>query len=50
MKEAKVAVQTVVATDSNPKPPAISAWTPFLVCKQISFFSLSSILLSLQWK
>lgn len=38
MKGAKVAVQTVVAADSNPKPPAISAWTPFLVCKQISFF------------
>lgn len=49
MKGAKVAMQTVLATDSNPKPPAISTWTPFLVCKQISFFSpLSSISLSLQ--
>lgn len=39
MKGAKVAVQTAaVAADSNPKPPAISAWTPFLVCKQIRFF------------
>lgn len=41
MKGAKVAVQTVAAADSNPKPPAISAWTPFLVCKQISFFFFS---------
>lgn len=41
MKGAKVAVQTAaVAADSNPKPPAISAWTPFLVCKQIRFFFL----------
>lgn len=48
MKGAEVDVQTVVAADSNPKPLAISAWTPFLVCKQISFF-FSSISPSLQW-
>lgn len=40
-KGAKVAVQKEVAADSNPRPPAISAWTPFLVCKQISFFFFS---------